>query len=57
LAEKHIISWSNPGDLVYDPFMGSGTTGLMTKRLGRIFLGSEISEEYFVEAHNRIANG
>lgn len=46
LAEDHILSWTNPGDVVYDPFLGSGTTAKMAKLNGRHFIGSEISEEY-----------
>lgn len=46
LANDHILSWSNPGDLVYDPFMGSGTTAKMAILNGRNWIGSEISEEY-----------
>lgn len=54
LALDHIISWSNEGDLVYDPFMGSGTTGLAAKMLNREWLGSEISEDYTNIARLRI---
>lgn len=54
LAADHIISWSNSGDLIYDPFMGSGTTAKIAKLLGRNFLGSEISLEYCKIAENRI---
>ncbi len=46
LAEDHILSWSNEGDLVYDPFMGSGTTAKMAKINKRNYIGSEISKEY-----------
>ena len=46
LAYDHIISWSNEGDLVYDPFMGSGTTAKAAIASGRNYIGSEISEEY-----------
>ena len=46
LANDHIISWSNEGDLVYDPFTGSGTTVKMAKLNNRNYVGSEISEEY-----------
>lgn len=54
LAEDHIISWSNEGDLVYDPFMGSGTTALAAIELGRNWIGSEISSEYTELANKRI---
>ena len=56
LVEDHIRSWSNEGDLVYDPFMGSGTTALAAKSLNRNWLGSEISEDYVNIARNRIRN-
>lgn len=46
LAADHIRSWSNEGDLVYDCFMGSGTTAKMAMTLNRHYIGSEISEEY-----------
>jgi len=57
LANDHIVTWSSVGDLIYDPFTGSGTTGLMAKRLGRKFIGSEISIEYAEIARKRIKNG
>jgi len=46
LANDHIISWSNEGDLVYDCFMGSGTTAKMAILNNRNYIGSEMSEEY-----------
>ena len=46
LANDHIISWSNEGDVVYDPFMRSGTTGKMAKLNNRYCIASEISEAY-----------
>lgn len=46
LAEDHIVSWSNEGDLIYDPFAGSGTTLKMAILNKRRFIGSEISSEY-----------
>ena len=55
LANDHIISWSSPGDLIYDPFLGSGTTAKMALINGRSFIGSEISEEYCDIANKRIA--
>jgi site-specific DNA-methyltransferase (adenine-specific) len=54
LAVDHISTWSNLGDIVYDPFTGSGTTPKMAKVLGRNFIGSEISEEYCSIANLRI---
>ena len=55
LASDHIASWSNPGDLVLDPFCGSGTTVKAAKELGRRFLGIEINPEYCSIAERRIA--
>jgi len=46
LANEHIVSWSNEKDLVYDPFMGSGTTAKMAIANNRNWVGSEISAEY-----------
>ena len=46
LANDHIISWSNENDLIYDPFMGSGTTAKMSILNNRNWIGSEISSEY-----------
>ena len=46
LARDHIISWSNPGDVVLDPMCGSGTTGKQAVLLGRRFIGIDISSEY-----------
>jgi site-specific DNA-methyltransferase (adenine-specific) len=46
LAEDHILSWSNEGDIVLDPFSGSGTTCKMAKKNNRKYIGIDISEEY-----------
>ena len=54
LARDHIISWSNPGDIVLDPFCGSGTTTKMAKTLSRHFVGFDISEEYVTLAKKRV---
>ena len=54
LANDHILSWSNEGDLVYDPFMGSGTTAKMAIKNNRNWIGSEISSEYVNIANDRI---
>lgn len=56
LAQDHILSWSNEGDTVLDPFMGSGTTGKMAKQLGRNFIGIELDETYYNIAKKRIEN-
>ena len=54
LAADHIASWSNEGDLVFDPFCGSGTTGKMAVLAGRDFLGIDCSEEYCRLSEKRI---
>ena len=50
----HIRSWTNEGDIVLDPFMGSGTTGLAALDLKRKFIGIEMCEEYFNLSKERI---
>ena len=54
LANDHILSWSNENDLVYDPFMGSGTTAKMAHIYNRNWIGSEISSEYVELANKRL---
>ena len=54
LASDHIISWSNEKEIVYDCFMGSGTTAKVAKSLNRNFIGSEISKEYCEIAKERL---
>ncbi len=54
LLKRILLSSSNPGDSILDPFMGSGTTGAMSKLLGRNFIGIESSEEYVKIARERI---
>jgi site-specific DNA-methyltransferase (adenine-specific) len=59
LARDHIKTWSNPGDLVIDPFTGSATTHLMSIEEGRNFIGFEIDKEYFdisIQRINKIKN-
>jgi len=55
LARDHIATWSNPGDLVLDPFSGSGTTCKAAKMLERQFLGLEVNPDYCAIAEQRIA--
>ena len=54
LAIDHIRSWSNEGDTILDPFMGSGTTGVACVTTYRNFIGIELDETYFQIAQNRI---
>lgn len=54
LAKDHILSWSNPNDIVYDCFMGSGTTAKMALLTSRNYIGSEISSAYCDLANRRL---
>ena len=56
LARDHINSWTNEGDIVFDPMNGSGTTCISALKLGRDYIGVDISEEYCEIARNRIQN-
>jgi DNA modification methylase len=56
LVEDHLISWSNEGDIVFDPFLGSGTTAKMAIINNRNFIGCEISLDYYEIASERIKN-
>lgn len=56
LAAKAIRVWSDPGDLVCDPFCGSGSTGIAAIREGRSFVGIELSEEYCALSRRRIGS-
>ena len=56
LAEEHILSWSNKGDIVLDPMCGSGTTCKMALINDRNFIGMEISEDYTLLAKKRVEN-
>ena len=49
-----ILSTSNPGDVIVDPFFGTGTTGAVAKKLGRKFIGFEMEEEYIIHARRRL---
>ncbi|WNF07431.1 DNA-methyltransferase [Brevibacillus borstelensis] len=57
LANDHILSWSNEGDIVLDPFMGSGTTAKMAQLNKRKWIGFEIAPEYVELANKRLLNG
>jgi site-specific DNA-methyltransferase (adenine-specific) len=54
LAQDHIVSWSNKGDLILDCFAGSGTTLKMAKQLNRNFIGIEIEKDYVDIAERRL---
>jgi site-specific DNA-methyltransferase (adenine-specific) len=55
LARDHILSWSNEGDIVLDPFNGSGTTTKMARLMGRRFIGIDVNESYCEIARKRLA--
>lgn len=54
LVAKVILASSNPGDVVFDPFLGSGTTSVVAKKLGRRYFGVEIDEMYACLAEKRL---
>ena len=54
LAHDHVISWSNEGDLVFDPMSGSGTTCKVAKLSNRQYIGVDISDEYTAIAKQRL---
>lgn len=54
LAEDHILSWSNEGDIILDPMCGSGTTLKMAKINNRNYIGIEISKEYCEISRQRL---
>lgn len=56
LMEYIVGASSNEGDVVFDPCMGSGTTGVASLNLGRYFIGCELNKEYFDIANERLAN-
>lgn len=52
---RHFVEiLSNPGDTILDPFMGSGTTGVVAKQMNRNFIGIELDEKYYQMASERI---
>lgn len=56
LVRDHIKSWTNVGDLVFDPMSGSGTTARVAHEMGRKYIGVDISQEYCEIARQRIKN-
>lgn len=55
LVDDHLTSWTNKEDIVYDPFIGSGTTAKVCKIKGRNYIGSEINKEYVKDAMERLS--
>ncbi len=56
LVEDHILSWTQPEDVVFDPMCGSGTTCKMAKKNGRHYIGCDISEDYVNLAKKRLGH-
>ena len=56
LVDNCILSCTDEGDLVYDPFMGSGTTAVSAKMLNRNYIGSELSSEYCKMSNKRLVS-
>lgn len=56
LIKRIILAGSNVGDIVLDPFMGSGTTAVVAKKLNRKYLGYELEDEYIQIANQRLDN-
>ena len=54
LVERILLNFSEEGDTIYDPFMGTGTTGVVAKRLNRNFIGSELVKSYYDTAQKRL---
>jgi len=54
LIEKILLNFSKEGDVIYDPFMGTGTTALVAQRMNRKYIGSEIITDYFNLINNRL---
>jgi DNA modification methylase len=50
VIERALIMWSNPNDVVLSPFMGIGSEGVTSLKLGRRFVGTELKESYFKQA-------
>lgn len=55
LIAKLILASSKPGDVIFDPFLGSGTTSVVAKKLGRKYVGVELNAEYACLAEKRLA--
>lgn len=56
IARDLIISWSNPNDIVFDPMVGSGTVCVEAKKLNRLYLGFDVSEDYIKLTESNINN-
>lgn len=56
LVERILLNFSDENDVIYDPFMGTGTTAVVCKKLNRNFIGSELVEEYVNLANDRLSS-
>jgi len=56
LIQQVVLTASNKGDLIFDPFMGSGTTAVVAEALGRKWIGIERDEKYVALAKSRVNN-
>lgn len=56
MIERAVQLWSNPGDVVFDPFSGIGSTGYTAIKMGRKFIGAELKKSYFDQACKNIAS-
>ena len=54
LVETILTNFSRPGDIIFDPFMGTGTTALVAQQNGRHFIGSEIDPDFIETANERL---
>lgn len=54
LVKRHLLHTTQEGDIVFDPFLGSGTTCVAAKELGRRYIGFEINEKYYKIAKDRL---
>jgi DNA modification methylase len=55
VIERALFLWSNPGDLVFSPFAGVGSEGVVALKMGRRFLGVELKPEYFRRATRNLS--
>lgn len=56
LVEKILLNFSDENDIVYDPFLGTGTTAIVAQKLNRRYIGSEIMDRYYQYALSQLAN-
>jgi site-specific DNA-methyltransferase (adenine-specific)/modification methylase len=54
LVEKILVNFTKEGEIIYDPFFGTGTVGIVSKKLGRHYIGSELLKKYIDIAEERL---